>query len=272
MTMHVELEKHYTERCDEASRLGSTIKGRLERARVQDLLGRYLPPPPAAVADIGGGPGVHAAWLQQQGYDVELIDPVPLHVVQAVEAGINAVPGDARRLPWDDDEFDAAFLAGPLYHLPDLAERRQALREAIRVTKLGGFVAVVAINRSANLIGSALANTLLKRREVVTDILRDGFSADNERMAHTTYHTVAQLRSELTSVGLRGVMIHGLTGPGGWLPVMIDAHYEGRPLPDSLREPDPLRTALECARLADRFPELVQSSSLLFGVGQVPIL
>jgi ubiquinone/menaquinone biosynthesis C-methylase UbiE len=268
MTTHVELEEHYTERYDEASRLGSTIKGRLELARVQDLLSRYLPPPPAAVADIGGGPGVHASWLRHRGYDVELIDPVERHVVQAAEAGISAVQGDARELPWDDEEFDAAFVAGPMYHLREPADRRLALREAIRVTKLGGFVAVVAINRAANLIGSALANTLIERQAVVSEILRDGFSPRNERMAQTTYHTVAQLRSELMNVGLRGVTIHGLTGPGGWLTVMIDAHYQDQPIPDSLLEPDPLRTALECARLADSYPDLVQASSLLFGVGQ----
>lgn len=268
MTTDTELESFYSERCDEASRLGSTIKGRLELARVQDLLGRYLPPPPAAVADIGGGPGVHAAWLKGRGYDVELVDPVKRHVDQAVAAGITAVQGDARRLPWDDQEFDAAFLAGPMYHLPELTDRRQALREAIRVTKLGGFVAVVAINRAANLIGSTLANELIKRRSVVSDILRDGYSAGNDRLAHANYHTVAQLRSELINVGLRGVTIHGLTGPGGWLTVMIDAHYNGRPLPDTLREPDPLQTALECTRLADRYPELIQSSALLLAVGQ----
>lgn len=268
MTADVELEKHYTERYDEASRLGSSIKGRLELARVQDLLSRYLPPPPATVADIGGGPGVHASWLQHRGYDVELIDPIERHVVQAVDAGISAAQGDARRLPWDNEEFDAAFVAGPMYHLREPSERRLALREAVRVTKLGGFVAVIAINRAANLIGSTLANTLIQRQGVVTEILRDGFSPRNDRMAQTTYHTVSQLRSELSNVGLRGVTIHGLTGPGGWLTVMIDAHYQGQPLPDSLLEPDPLRTALECTRLADSYPELVQASSLLFGVGQ----
>jgi ubiquinone/menaquinone biosynthesis C-methylase UbiE len=272
MTMHLELEKYYTERYDEASRLGSTVKGRLELARVQDLLNRYLPPPPAAVADIGGGPGVHASWLKHRGYDVELLDPVERHVQQATAAGISAVRGDARWLPWEDEEFDAAFVAGPMYHLREAGERQLALREAIRVTKLGGFVAVVAINRAANLIGSTLANTLIERQAVVTDILRDGYSPHNDRLVHTTYHTVAQLRAELTHAGLRGVMIHGLTGPGGWLTVMIDAHYGDRPVPDSLQEPDPLRTALECARLADRFPDMVQSSSLLFGVGQRAII
>ncbi|HEY4568397.1 MAG TPA: methyltransferase domain-containing protein [Kribbella sp.] len=271
MTRHVELEEHYSQKYDEASRLSSSVRGRLELARVQDLLSRYLPPPPAAVVDIGGGPGVHAAWLRQRGYDVELIDLIARHVEQASAAGISAVQGDARRLPWDDEEFDAALMAGPMYHLPEVSERRLALREAMRVTRPGGFVAVVAINRAASLIGSALANSLIDRQGVVADILRDGFSPRNDRMAHTTYHTVAQLRSELAYVGLLGVTIHGLTGPGGWLTVLIDAHYNGRPLPASLQEPDPLRTALACARIADGYPELAQASSLLFGVGQVPI-
>ncbi|HET6292021.1 MAG TPA: methyltransferase domain-containing protein [Kribbella sp.] len=268
MTTQADIESHYTDRHDEASRLRSTLKGRLELARVQDLLTRYLPEPPAEVADIGGGPGIHASWLKERGYSVELLDPVQHHVDQATAAGISAVQGDARRLPWDNEYFDAVLLAGPMYHLPEAADRRLALREAIRVIRPGGFVAVIAINRAANLIGSTLANKLLLRRGVVTDILETGFSPDNERMAQTTYHTTTQLRTELTNAGLRAVTLHGLTGPGGWLTVTIDAHFQGEPLPESLREPDPLQTALDCSRIADGFPELVPSSSLLFAVGQ----
>ena len=40
---------------------------RLEFARTQELLTRYLPEPPAVVLDVGGGPGVYAAWLAEQG-------------------------------------------------------------------------------------------------------------------------------------------------------------------------------------------------------------
>ncbi|TDO54560.1 methyltransferase family protein [Kribbella sp. VKM Ac-2527] len=297
MTVDLDIETHYTTRHDEAARLSSTLKGRLEAIRVRDLLGRYLPEPPATVADIGGGPGIHASWLAEQGYSVELLDPVERHIEQATAAGITAVQGDARRLPWENEYFDAVLLAGPMYHLPEAADRRLALREAIRVLRPGGFIAVIAINRAANLIGSTLANKLLQRQGIVTDILETGFSPDNERMAQTTYHTVTQLRTELVSAGLRSVTVHGLTGPGGWLTVTIDAHYGGglgkepddrcggvaedssdrgggvaeeldAVLPASLCEPDPLQTALECSRLADRFPELVPSSSLLFAVGQ----
>ncbi|WP_112248638.1 class I SAM-dependent methyltransferase [Kribbella monticola] len=268
MTTSVDLETHYTSRHDEGSRLSSTLKGQLELARVRDLLERYLPEPPAVVGDIGGGPGVHASWLQKRGYDVELLDPVQRHVDQAVAAGIDAVQGDARRLPWENEYFDAVLLAGPMYHLPEAADRRLALREAVRVIRPGGFIAVIAINRAANLIGATLANKLQQREKIVREILETGFSPDNERMAETTYHTVTQLRTELTNAGLRAVTVHGLTGPGGWLTVAIDAHFMDQPLPASLSDPDPLQTALACTRMADQYPELIASSSLLFAVGQ----
>ena len=48
--------------------------GRLELLRTQELLARYLPPAPAIVLDVGGGPGLYALPLAAQGYDVHLID------------------------------------------------------------------------------------------------------------------------------------------------------------------------------------------------------
>jgi ubiquinone/menaquinone biosynthesis C-methylase UbiE len=144
---------------------------------VRELLSRYLPEPPACVIDVGGGPGVHAAWLQSQGYTVDLLDPVQVHVDQATEAGVPAVLGDARNLPWPNETYDAALFAGPMYHLTAAAERRLAPREAVRVIRPGGLIAVIAINRFANLIGSTISNTLLQRREIVEDILDTGYRA-----------------------------------------------------------------------------------------------
>ncbi|TDW98241.1 class I SAM-dependent methyltransferase [Kribbella sp. VKM Ac-2566] len=267
-TVDPAIETHYSSRWDEAARLSSTVKGRLEQARLYDFLGQWFPPAPSRVADIGGGPGVHAGWLRDQGHEVVLLDPVQRHVDQANAAGITAELGDGRRLPWSNQSFDAVLMAGPLYHLPEAHDRRLALREALRVLRPGGVLAAVAINRAANLIGSTLANTLLTRHGIVSDILETGHSADNERMAHCYYHRESELRSELISAGLRPVDIFGLTGPGGWLTVMIDAHFKNQPYTDKLAEHDPLDTALECSRLADRMPELVAASSLFLAIGQ----
>jgi ubiquinone/menaquinone biosynthesis C-methylase UbiE len=262
------IQSHYSNRWDEAARLGSTLKGQLEQARLYDFLRRSFPTAPARVADIGGGPGTHAAWLQDQGYEVVLLDPVQRHINQANAAGLDAGLGDARRLPWPNESFEAVLMAGPLYHLPEASDRRLALREAMRVLRPGGVVAVVAINRAANLIGSTLANTLLARHRIVQAILATGHSADNDRMAHCYYHRESELRNELVNAGLRPVSVHGLTGPGGWLTVMIDAHFKSQPYSDKLADPSPLETALECSRLADQMPELVAASSLFLAVGR----
>lgn len=82
----------------------------LERERIQQLLTRYLPPVKAMVLDVGGAAGIYALWLAKLGYEVHLIDPVPLHIEQA-QAASSAQPchplasvalGDARRLKWPD--------------------------------------------------------------------------------------------------------------------------------------------------------------------------
>ncbi|MFI7107139.1 class I SAM-dependent methyltransferase [Nonomuraea sp. NPDC050227] len=95
-------------------------RGRLEFWRTRDVLRRTLPPPPARVLDVGGGTGVHAEWLLADGYEVDLLDPVPLHVERAARVpGLRARVGDARRLPVPDGGADAVLLLGPLYHLAD---------------------------------------------------------------------------------------------------------------------------------------------------------
>ncbi|MBV9279821.1 MAG: class I SAM-dependent methyltransferase, partial [Chloroflexi bacterium] len=117
-----EIAAHY-ETGLERERL-SRGRARLEFARTQTILQRFLPAPPARVFDVGGGPGLYAAWLARQGYQVRLLDPVPLHIDQAREASVlqpdhpfSAEPGDARSLPAGDGEVDAVLLLGPLYHL-----------------------------------------------------------------------------------------------------------------------------------------------------------
>ena len=133
-------------------------QGALEFTRTQTLLERYLPAPPAVVADIGGGPGRYAIWLAERAYRVHLIDPVPLHVEQAraavgsrpVAALASAEVGDARALRLPDASADAVLLLGPLYHLPERADRVQALTEARRVCRRGGVVIAAAISRFAS--------------------------------------------------------------------------------------------------------------------------
>lgn len=257
------LRRHYVDEYDEDGRLDATLRGQLENARVHELLDRYLPDPPGDVADVGGGTGAHASWMQGRGYRVELLDPIEEHVTQARSRGLSATVGDARQLPWGDGSFDLTLLAGPLYHLTEADDRARALREAKRVTRKGGYVVVIGLNRHANLMGAAIAGQLLEREHIVTDIERDGWSQNNDRWpARTYYHRVDGLRDELTQAGLHSVDLWGVSGPGGWLAVAVDRY--GLPNDQHAYE-----TALAAARLADGVPDMLHTSANLMGVGRV---
>src|SRR5580693_8307233 len=85
----------YYELGKEADRLGARGPGRLEFERTQEIVLRSLPPAPAVVADIGGGPGRYALWLADLGYRVRHRDLVPLHVAQVTAAAAGFAAGAA---------------------------------------------------------------------------------------------------------------------------------------------------------------------------------
>jgi 2-polyprenyl-3-methyl-5-hydroxy-6-metoxy-1,4-benzoquinol methylase len=86
----------YYEHGLERDRLASGGR-RIEFLRIWDLLKRCLPAAPARVLDVGGGAGAYAIPLAAAGYEVHLIDPVPLHIEQAAAASRDAGRGTCGR-------------------------------------------------------------------------------------------------------------------------------------------------------------------------------
>jgi SAM-dependent methyltransferase len=214
----------------EADRLAGGTS-RLEFARSQQLLRRYLPAPPAIVFDIGGGPGAYASWLAREGYRVHLLDPVPLHVAQAHEASarqaehpFSAEVGDARALPFVDGSADAVLLLGPLYHLTDGDDRHRALREARRVLRPGGVFLAAAISRFASLF-DGLKYGLLDDPDFVQIVERDLADGQHRNPEnHPGYFTTAffhhpdELAEEIVGAGLALDAVLAVEGPGSLLP------------------------------------------------------
>jgi ubiquinone/menaquinone biosynthesis C-methylase UbiE len=167
-----EVSRHYASGY-EAERL-HTSTGQLEEARMRDFLKRFLPPAPAVILDVGGGPGGYACRLANQDYKVHLIDIVPLHVQMAEAASkrqpeaplASATVGDACSLSWRDQSVQAVLLFGPLYHLTDKTDRIQALGEAYRVLAPGGVLLAVGISRFASLLDGLRAGFLKDPRFV----------------------------------------------------------------------------------------------------------
>ena len=245
-----EAEAHYRQ-YDEDARLD---RHWIERVRTQAVLGRLLPEP-VDVLDVGGAAGVHAAWLAEQGHRVTLVDALPEHVDQALAVGTFAAEvGDARDLGQADGSVDAVLLLGPLYHLVDRTDRKQALAEAHRVLRPGGVLFAGAVNATASLLDGVVRGWLEDERfvAIVRQDLATGQHRNPDRVPEwfttTFFHRPDELRAELEAAGFAVEELLGVEGPG-WL----------------VGEPP---ASLVAAELADPYPELLALSAHLLAVGR----
>ena len=258
----------YYARGEEEGRLGSWA--RLEFIRTCELLERHLPPPPADVLDVGGGPGAYARRLAERGYCAHLIDPVELHVDQAraeAERQPHAAPasvqiGDARALPFADASADAVLMLGPLYHLTDATDRRRALDEARRVLRPGGLLAAAAISRFASTIDGLYQGFLREPafERGVERSLRDGRHENPEHRPgwFTTayFHLPDELAGEVRAAGFDLDALIGIEGPAAFLPD-IDAWLD---------DPDRRAALLRAIGRVETAPSLLGASPHLLAV------
>ncbi|MDZ7957706.1 MAG: class I SAM-dependent methyltransferase [Aulosira sp. DedQUE10] len=212
--------------------------GVLELARTQEIINRYLPPAPAVIFDIGGGAGVYSYWLAQKGYEVHLIDAVPLHIEQAQQFAqmqpdyplASLAVGDARQLNQLDNSVDVVLLLGPLYHLIDRTERILALREAHRILKPGGIVFAVGISRFASTL-DGLFQGYLDDPEFVKIVQQDLIDGQHRNPNnHPAYFTTAflhhpdELKAEIEASNLYYERTLAIEGPG-WLLQNFHEHW-----------------------------------------------
>jgi ubiquinone/menaquinone biosynthesis C-methylase UbiE len=244
---------------------------RLEFARTKDILSRALPPPPVRIVDVGGAAGAYSAWLAERGYEVHLIDASPRLVAEARKRNAAATApiaslsvGDARRLPRPDASAEAVLVMGPLYHLPERADRLRALREAGRVAAPGAVVIVAAISRCAPSMNGLSERLALDPRfvEIRDRGLRDGLHRNDT--GDFTYFTTAylhrpeELRREMEEASLRDVEVLGVEGPGWMLP-----DFDERWSDDALR-----RDLIHVAGALEREPSIVGASAHLLATGR----
>ena len=236
----------------------------LEGIRTRVILERFLPDPPARILDVGGASGVYAHWLSGRGHQVDVVDPVALHVEQAQALGVRATLGDARELRAADDSFDAVLLLGPLYHLPERPDRIRALTEATRVVRPGGVVIAAAISRYASFFEGFFRDLVDESgfTEMIREDLHDGrhHNPDNHPRRFTTayFHLPQELSDELAAGGLTPETVLPVEGMLGWAPGIAD-----RLADDEQRE-----LILDLLAGIEGDPALLAATSHLLAVGR----
>ena len=261
----------YYEEFDERSRL-SKGAGLLEFFRMQEIVRRFASPPPGVVLDVGGGPGRYSCWLAKLGYEVHLIDPVPKHLQQALEASASqpshplasVSEGDARRLNRSNQSMDILLLMGPLYHLPDRGERMAALRESRRVLKADGVLIATAVNRFAFLMAGLMDGYIDEQAfmSMLHHNLSNGrYEPDLYSPRYFTtsfFHRPEELEVEFAEAGLHQKGLFSVQGPGEYA-VDLEAR---------MSDPARRRQLLDLVRLVEEERTLMGMASRLVIVAE----
>ena len=245
---------------------------KIEGARTENILHRFLPKPPATIVDIGGAAGAYALPLAKQGYQVHLIDLVPLHIEQAKEAEKKqkdhpfktCMVGDARKVELPNAMADAVLLFGPLYHLPDKNDRLKAISEAYRILKPGGLLFAAGITRFGSFLDGMLYGALKDPAflNIVKEDIKTGHHKNptgNFQYFTTAYfHKPDELKDELEDTNFKNVSVLGIEGLG-WLMPNFDARW------NDLEEREILMSLLE---MTETEPSLLGASAHIMGIGK----
>ena len=183
------------------------------------MMDRYIKPDDT-ILDIGGGPGHYSIHYARQGHPVTLLDLSDENVRFAKKKArqygvkITALQGDALDLSrFQDESFDTVFLMGPLYHLMNEESRIQAVWEAKRVLKPGGYLFSSFILMFGGVIYGLreLQETILWPKErVLFDVAAKDESLAFEVFTYSWMTTVQEAEKLLASVpGLRTETVFG---------------------------------------------------------------
>jgi SAM-dependent methyltransferase len=143
----------------------ASVKGRVRTYVMHRQLLEHLPPPPAAVLDVGGGAGHQSFPLAQAGFDVTLLDPSAAMLDKA-RRRLERLPEEVRRrvrfVEADgadaDQALDGERFAAVLCHgvLGYLEQPEPVVEQLCRCAAEGGIVSVMAGNAAAMAVRPAM--------------------------------------------------------------------------------------------------------------------
>jgi len=153
---------------DEDSRLLSK-HGSVEYLTTMRYIEKYLQPG-MRILEIGAATGRYSHALARRGYRVDAVELIQHNIdifrEKTMPGETVAIrQGNAKDLGfYSDDTFDLTLLLGPMYHLFTVDEQKQALSEAIRVTKPGGLIFAAYCGNEATLVQYCFGRGMISQK------------------------------------------------------------------------------------------------------------
>lgn len=154
---------------DEEGRLLSK-HGQVEYLTTMRYIEKYLRPG-MRILEIGAATGRYSHALAQMGYSVDAVELVQHNIDifnEKTKPGesVTIRQGNAKDLHFlADNSYDITLLLGPMYHLFTVEEQKQALSEALRVTKKDGILFVAYCGNDATMVQYCFGRGMLKEEK-----------------------------------------------------------------------------------------------------------
>lgn len=153
---------------DEDGRLLSR-HGRVEFLTTMRYIEKYLKSG-MRILEIGAATGRYSHTLARMGYRVDAVELIQHNIdlfIANTQPGeqVTVRQGNAKDLSFlEDNTYDITLLLGPMYHLFTVEEQRQALSEALRVTKPGGILMAAYCGNDATMVQYCFGRGMLKEQ------------------------------------------------------------------------------------------------------------
>lgn len=138
------------------------------------------------ILEVGAGTGRYSIALAKEGHSVTAVELVPhnLEVLRSKLDGsepITAIQGNALDLSvFRNGSFELTMLLGPMYHLYTFEDKVQALSEAVRVTKPGGYILVAYCMNEPTVIQYLFMANHIDDVLQMNDLLTDNWHCKSE--------------------------------------------------------------------------------------------
>jgi len=169
---------------DEDGRLMSK-HGSVEFLTTMRYVEKYLRPG-MRILEIGAATGRYSHTLARRGFRVDAVELIQHNIDifnRNTQPGENITirQGNAKDLSFLEDEtYDITLLLGPMYHLFTEPEQKQALREALRVTKRGGILFAAYCGNDATMVQYCFGRGMLKQEHYRKLVDMDSFKASSD--------------------------------------------------------------------------------------------